>query len=99
MDSSLRRVEQARRLIDASGRVLPLQVDGDIRPDNIASVASAGATAFVVGRAIFGQPDYRSAIGALRAAGDAGSALRAAGEAGNALRAAGAPGTGQQAAA
>jgi len=67
LDSTLRKVEQARRLIDASGRAVRLQVDGDIRVDNIRSVAGAGADSFVVGRAIFGHADYAAAVAALRA--------------------------------
>ena len=67
LDSTLRKVEQARRLIDASGRVVRLQVDGDIRADNIRAVAGAGAESFVVGRAIFGHADYTAAVATLRA--------------------------------
>ena len=76
LDSSLRKIEQARRLIDASGRALRLQVDGDISADNIAAVAAAGADSFVVGRAIFGQADYRQAVASLRGALAAPGALR-----------------------
>jgi ribulose-phosphate 3-epimerase len=43
-------------------------VDGGIKAGNIASAAAAGADTFVAGSAIFGQPDYRSAIDAMRAA-------------------------------
>jgi ribulose-phosphate 3-epimerase len=78
LDSSLRQIAQARQAIEASGRALMLQVDGDISAENIASVAAAGADAFVVGRAIFGQSDYRSAVAALRAAITPGAGLRAA---------------------
>ncbi|MGE0312310.1 MAG: ribulose-phosphate 3-epimerase [Lautropia sp.] len=65
--SALRKVEQARRLIDASGRDIRLQVDGGIRTENIRSVADAGADTFVAGSAIFGAPDYRIVIDAMRA--------------------------------
>lgn len=78
IDGTLRKVEQARRLIDASGRTVRLQVDGDIRADNIAAVAAAGADSFVVGRAIFGQADYRAALASLRAALAGPPGLRAA---------------------
>ena len=33
---------------------------------NIGRVAEAGADTFVAGSAIFGQPDYRAVIGAMR---------------------------------
>ncbi len=65
--SALRKIEQARRLIDASGRDIRLEVDGGIKVDNIARVAEAGADTFVAGSAIFGQPDYRAVIAAMRA--------------------------------
>ncbi|MFO1329079.1 MAG: ribulose-phosphate 3-epimerase [Rubrivivax sp.] len=67
IESSLRKVEQVRRLIDASGRDIRLQVDGGIKVDNIRRVADAGADTFVAGSAIFGQRDYRAVIAAMRA--------------------------------
>jgi ribulose-phosphate 3-epimerase len=56
----------ARRLIDASGRDIRLEVDGGIKVDNIRRVADAGADTFVAGSAIFGQPDYKAVIDAMR---------------------------------
>jgi ribulose-phosphate 3-epimerase len=71
IESSLRKIEQARRLVDAeqarSGRDIRLEVDGGIKVNNIRRVADAGADTFVVGSAIFGQPDYRVVIDAMRA--------------------------------
>jgi ribulose-phosphate 3-epimerase len=64
--SSLRKLEQLRRVIDSSGKAVHLQVDGGIKVDNIRRAADAGADAFVAGSAIFGQPDYRAVIGAMR---------------------------------
>ncbi|MFM2057104.1 MAG: hypothetical protein RLY71_1489 [Pseudomonadota bacterium] len=70
--ASLRKIEQARRLIDAekarSGRDIRLEVDGGIKADNIRRVADAGADTFVAGSAIFSQPDYRTVIDAMRSA-------------------------------
>jgi len=70
IDSALRKVAQARALIDAerarSGREIALQVDGGIKVDNIRAVADAGADTFVAGSAIFGQRDYRAVIAAMR---------------------------------
>ena len=68
IDSALRKVEQARRRIEASGRDIRLEVDGGIKADNIRRVADAGADTFVAGSAIFGRPDYRAVIDAMRAA-------------------------------
>jgi ribulose-phosphate 3-epimerase len=68
IDSALRKVEQARKRIQASGRDIRLEVDGGIKPDNIRRVADAGADTFVAGSAIFGQPDYASVVRAMRQA-------------------------------
>jgi ribulose-phosphate 3-epimerase len=66
IDSALRKIEQARKRIEASGKNIRLEVDGGIKTDNIARVASAGADSFVAGSAIFGKPDYKSVIDAMR---------------------------------
>ena len=70
IDSTLRKCQAARRLIDAerarSGRDIRLEVDGGIKVDNIRRVADAGADTFVAGSAIFSQPDYKSVIDAMR---------------------------------
>jgi len=68
IDSSLRKVEAVRRRIMASGKDIRLEVDGGIKVDNIRRVADAGADTFVAGSAIFGQPDYRAVVQAMRAA-------------------------------
>ena len=68
IDSALRKIEQARKLIDASGRDIRLEVDGGIKVDNIRRVADAGADTFVAGSAIFGQPDYKRVIDQMRLA-------------------------------
>ncbi|MDO9286789.1 MAG: ribulose-phosphate 3-epimerase [Aquabacterium sp.] len=65
--SALRKVAQLRKLIDASGRDIRLEVDGGIKTDNIRRVADAGADTFVAGSAIFGAADYKTVIDAMRA--------------------------------
>jgi ribulose-phosphate 3-epimerase len=64
--SALRKIERLRRLIDASGRDIRLEVDGGIKVDNIRRAADAGADTFVAGSAIFGQRDYAAVIAAMR---------------------------------
>jgi len=68
IDSALRKVEQARKLIDASGRDIRLEVDGGIKVENIRRVADAGADTFVAGSAIFGQSDYKVVFDQMRSA-------------------------------
>ena len=67
IDSALRKIEAARKRIDASGRDIRLEVDGGIKEGNIRRVADAGADTFVAGSAIFGQRDYAGVISAMRA--------------------------------
>jgi ribulose-phosphate 3-epimerase len=66
IDSALRKIEAARRRIEASGRDIRLEVDGGIKVDNIRRVADAGADTFVAGSAIFGKADYQAVIAAMR---------------------------------
>jgi ribulose-phosphate 3-epimerase len=68
--STLNKITQVRTLLDRyqaeTGRLIRLEVDGGIKVDNIAQVASAGADTFVAGSAIFGQDNYASVIEAMR---------------------------------
>jgi ribulose-phosphate 3-epimerase len=63
--TALQKIAAVRKLIDATGRDILLEVDGGIKVDNIAAAAAAGADTFVAGSAIFGQADYRSVITAM----------------------------------
>ena len=64
--SVLPKIEQIRGWIDARDLDVILEVDGGVAPGTIGPAARAGATAFVAGTAVFGAPDYRAAIEALR---------------------------------
>jgi ribulose-phosphate 3-epimerase len=66
IDSALRKVERTRKLINATGRDIRLEVDGGIKVENIRRVADAGADTFVAGSAIFSGPDYKTVIDAMR---------------------------------
>ena len=68
IDSALRKIEEVRRRITASGKDIRLEVDGGIKVDNIRRVADAGADTFVAGSAIFGKPDYSAVVDAMRTA-------------------------------
>ena len=63
---TLDKLRAVRSRIEASGRDIWLEVDGGVKVDNIARVARAGADTFVAGSAIFGTPDYRATIDAMR---------------------------------
>jgi ribulose-phosphate 3-epimerase len=66
--SSLDKLSDARDIISGSGRSIRLEIDGGIKPDNIAAAARAGADTFVAGSAIFGTPDYAATIASMRRA-------------------------------
>ena len=68
IDSALRKIEDVRKRIDACGKDIRLEVDGGIKVDNIRRVADAGADTFVAGSAIFGKPDYKGVVDAMRLA-------------------------------
>jgi ribulose-phosphate 3-epimerase len=65
--SALQKLRKAREIIDRSGRDIRLEIDGGVKVDNIRAIADAGADTFVAGSAIFGKPDYRAVIDAMRA--------------------------------
>ncbi len=67
INGTLKKLREARRLIDDSGYPIRLEVDGGIKIDNIRLIAEAGADTFVAGSAIFNTPDYRATLAALRA--------------------------------
>ena len=66
ISEALKKISAVRRLIDASGRDIMLEVDGGVKVENIAEIARAGADTFVAGSAIFGKPDYKAVIHAMR---------------------------------
>jgi ribulose-phosphate 3-epimerase len=65
--SVLPKIAEVRRRIQDSRREVWLEVDGGIKPDNIAEVARAGADTFVAGSAIFGSKDYAATVREMRA--------------------------------
>jgi len=70
--STLDKLREARKIIDASGRDIRLEIDGGVKVDNIREIKQAGADTFVAGSAIFGAAKesdanvYDSVIKAMR---------------------------------
>jgi ribulose-phosphate 3-epimerase len=62
----LDKVRAVRKLIDATGKPIRLEIDGGVKVENIGEIARAGADMFVSGSAIFGAPDYKATINAMR---------------------------------
>ena len=65
--SVLPKIAEVRQRIRVSGRDVWLEVDGGVKPENIAQIAQAGADTFVAGSAIFGAKDYAATIRDMRA--------------------------------
>jgi ribulose-phosphate 3-epimerase len=68
MTSQLKKIEALRKMIDAEGRDIPLEVDGGVTPDTAKLCVAAGATALVAGTAVFrgGPAKYAANIAALK---------------------------------
>jgi ribulose-phosphate 3-epimerase len=70
--SSLAKLREVRKVIDASGRKIRLEIDGGVKLENIREIAEAGADTFVAGSAIFSAGNstdprrYDSVIQAMR---------------------------------
>ena len=62
----LKKISQARKIIDQSGLPIRLEIDGGVKVDNIAEIKAAGADTFVSGSAIFNTRDYQSTIAKMR---------------------------------
>ena len=66
--SQLKKMQRLRRMIDASGRDIVLEVDGGVTPETARRCVEAGATALVAGTAVFrgGPGQYAQNIRALK---------------------------------
>lgn len=53
INSQLKKIESIRKLIDASGRSIMLEVDGGVNVETAPSVVAAGADVLVAGSAVF----------------------------------------------
>jgi ribulose-phosphate 3-epimerase len=63
---TMNKISTVRKLIDASGKNIRLEVDGGVKVDNIGAIAKAGADTFVAGSAIFNSADYAKTITNMR---------------------------------
>lgn len=64
--ATLKKISEARQIIEKSGRDIRLEVDGGINLDTIEAVVKAGADTFVAGSAIFSHKNYADTIKAFR---------------------------------
>jgi ribulose-phosphate 3-epimerase len=68
IESQLKKVAAIRRMIDASGRPIDLEVDGGVDAATAARAIEAGADVLVAGTSVFGGGDYAANIARLRPA-------------------------------
>ncbi len=66
IESSLAKIRQLKKMIDARGLAVGIEVDGGVSPKTIGAIAAAGANIFVAGSAVFGQDDYARVIAELK---------------------------------
>ncbi|MEZ7831200.1 MAG: ribulose-phosphate 3-epimerase [Gammaproteobacteria bacterium] len=64
--STLKKLQQVRKLINDSDYSIRLEVDGGVGVSNIREIADAGADMFVAGSAIFNSDDYAKTIAEMR---------------------------------
>jgi ribulose-phosphate 3-epimerase len=68
----LPKVRAIRTMIDRAGVPVDLEIDGGISRETAALATAQGARVLVAGTAVFSQPSYADAIGALRREGERG---------------------------
>jgi ribulose-phosphate 3-epimerase len=66
MPEVLPKLRALRKMIDARGLNVELEVDGGVAPGTAKQVAEAGARVLVAGSAVYGHKDYAGAITALK---------------------------------
>jgi ribulose-phosphate 3-epimerase len=72
IETCLPKISALRKMIDALGKPIELEVDGGVKVDNIEQIAAAGADVFVAGSAVFGTDDYAATIAQLKQNGHKG---------------------------
>ncbi len=64
--NALGKISALKKMLGSRYPNIQIEVDGGVKPENIGSIAAAGADVFVAGSAIFGADDYKESIAALR---------------------------------
>ena len=60
--SMMDKIARLRKILDDKQAKAELEVDGGVKPANIAQISHAGADVFVAGSAVFGASDYAATI-------------------------------------
>ena len=64
---ALDKLREVRKIIDESGKVIDLQIDGGVTAENVEEIKAAGANVIVAGSAVFKAEDRAAMIRALKA--------------------------------
>lgn len=64
--ATLGKISAVRRMIEATGREIELEVDGGVKAANIRTIADAGADVFVSGSGVFSTTDYAKTISEMK---------------------------------
>ena len=66
IEGMIPKIEELKAIIDSQNLSLDIQVDGGIKPDNVAKVVKAGANIIVAGSAIFNSDDIQTTVNLFR---------------------------------
>ena len=66
IEACLPKIRSLRAILDSCGSEAELEVDGGVKPSNIARISHAGADVFVAGSAVFGASDYTATISEMK---------------------------------
>ena len=66
IEACLPKIHSLRELLDRRGSEAELEIDGGVKPSNIARISHAGADVFVAGSAVFGATDYAATIAEMK---------------------------------
>ena len=62
IESGIHKIQQLRGMLDRRGCEAELEIDGGVKPSNVARIAHAGVDVLVAGSAVFGSNDYAATI-------------------------------------
>jgi ribulose-phosphate 3-epimerase len=66
IEACIPKIQQLRGMLDRRGCEAELEIDGGVKPANVARIAHAGADVLVAGSAVFGSNDYAATISEMK---------------------------------
>ncbi|MBQ9513596.1 MAG: ribulose-phosphate 3-epimerase [Clostridia bacterium] len=62
IESTLNKINEVRKIVDASGKDIEIEIDGGVNRDNIKKIKEAGANVIVAGNSVFSAKDRGETI-------------------------------------